>query len=95
MNDIRNELLGTNSGSGENAEGTSKDTEGTERNETESSDFSNGIAIIVYWSEGGSVWHASKDCHHIKNKEVISGTVAQAEKAGYKTGCKTCNKNDP
>lgn len=109
MSEIKNELLGTESetekgngsqisgeyesNSGENSEGTQRDTVGTERNETESNNFAGDTAIIVYWTEGGSVWHISRDCYHIKNKDVISGTVAEAEKSGHDKGCKTCNKN--
>lgn len=108
MSEIKNELRGTESetekenGSqisdeseshrGENSEGTQRDTTGTERNETESNSFAGDTAIIVYWTEGGSVWHVSRDCYHIKNKDVISGTVAEAEMSGHDKSCKTCNK---
>lgn len=102
MSEIKNELLDTDH-PGENetashstteseSEGTQKDTEGTERNETESIEIEGGTAIIVYWTEGGSVWHVSRDCYHIKNKDVISGTVEEAEKTGHDKACKTCNK---
>lgn len=91
--DSSSSLTDSDTPSGENSEGTQGDTEGTERNETESADFESDTAIIVYWTEGGSVWHVSRDCYHIKNKEVSSGTVTEAEMSGHDKGCKTCNKN--
>ena len=103
MSEIRNEVLGGSNGDSDNSidndatlkpEGTQKDTEGTERNETERSDFEVDTATIVYWTDSGSVWHISRDCYHIKNKEVASGTVSEAEAAGHKSSCKTCNKKD-
>ena len=104
ISEIKNELRGTEHetpngnltdsefGSGENPEGTQRDTEGTERNETESTDFESDTAIIVYWTDGGSSWHISRDCYHIKNKDVRSGTIAEAEMSGHDKACKTCNK---
>ena len=105
MSEIKNELLGAENDASndhdtslkpdadKDGEGTQRDTEGTERNETERSDFEVDTATIVYWTDSGSVWHLSRDCYHIKNKEVNSGTVLEAEEAGHKNGCKTCNKN--
>ena len=106
MSEIRNEVLGGDNVNSDNSsdknnsaskpdvdEGTQRDTEGTERNETERSDFESDTAIFVYWTEGGNVWHLLRDCYHIKNKEVTIGTVSEAEAAGHKTGCKTCNKH--
>ena len=106
MSEIKNELLGaendasndpdapSNPDADKDSGGTQRDTEGTERNETERSDFEVDTATIVYWTDSGSVWHISRDCYHIKNKEVASGTVSEAEAAGHKSGCKTCNKKD-
>lgn len=46
----------------------------------------------VYWTESGNRYHIYKDCHHIKNRDVINdGTVkASWEDKGISELCKTC-----
>ncbi len=48
----------------------------------------------VYWTEGGSVWHASSACSYLKNSQnVISGTLEEAINAGKERLCSACGKN--
>lgn len=43
---------------------------------------------IVYWTEGGDVYHVDRNCQHIRNRtNVESGTVAES---GKDRVCKTC-----
>ena len=43
---------------------------------------------IVYWTEGGDVYHIDRNCQHIRNRtNVESGTVAES---GKDRVCKTC-----
>lgn len=47
----------------------------------------------VYWTEGGSVWHVSKECSSLKNsKNIISGSVEEAQNAGKERVCSRCGK---
>ena len=51
-------------------------------------------AIILYWLENGTVWHASLNCASIakSNPENLhSGGIAQAISAGKERGCKICS----
>ena len=89
-NDTDNE---TAANAEESSNGTQKDTEGTERNETETSKNADGTAIFVYWLKGGTRWHLSADCYHIRNKEVISGTEEDAIEAGMKSVCSSCSRS--
>ena len=45
---------------------------------------------LLYWTEGGEVWHISKDCRYLKNKEVLSGNQDDALSAGKKRLCSAC-----
>lgn len=52
--------------------------------------------VIVYWLEGGSVWHLSRSCSNLQNAEpgtILSGDVYEALKAGKERGCKNCAKD--
>ena len=53
----------------------------TERNES-----------LVYWVDGGEVWHTNENCRYIKNKSVVSGTVEDAMAADKTRVCSSCNK---
>lgn len=48
---------------------------------------------IVFWVEGGSVWHTDKSCSSLlRSKNILSGTIDQAMKAGKSRACKICSK---
>ena len=52
----------------------------------------NGLQI-VFWLEGGAVWHISRDCNTVKRAEahnVKSGTVEDALNEGKERACKIC-----
>ena len=49
---------------------------------------------IVFWLSGGSVYHLSKSCHHVREKEgVLQGTVDEALAAGKLRACSSCGKD--
>lgn len=49
---------------------------------------------IVFWLSSGSVYHLSKTCHHIREKEgVLEGTVNEALAAGKLRACSSCGKD--
>ncbi len=57
--------------------------------ETEESDTEDA----VYWLEGGSVWHLSESCYHIKDAEKIySGSVEEAKGNNKTKLCSNCEK---
>lgn len=46
---------------------------------------------LVYWTEGGSVWHKDKNCSSISDSKAISsGSVDAATAAGKERACKRC-----
>ena len=48
---------------------------------------------LVYWTDGGSVWHALATCGHIsKKQEPKCGSVEDAIEAGKERGCSFCVK---
>ena len=50
---------------------------------------------MVYWTEGGTVWHTDRDCYHIRNSEAVSeGSTYQEVAAGKKGLCASCRKRD-
>lgn len=50
-----------------------------------------GLDTTVYWTAGGSVYHAYDDCSHLNNTaELLTGTPAAAIEAGKTRLCKTC-----
>jgi len=54
-------------------------------------------AILVYWLDGGTVWHMSANCGNIQKADVskvCSGTVADAENSGKTRACKICYNED-
>lgn len=47
----------------------------------------------VYWLKGGSVYHASRDCHHISHaalEDVAEGQIPEAVAQGKKRLCASC-----
>ena len=49
----------------------------------------------VYWTDGGSVWHISRDCSYLEGKlpdGVNAGTEKQAKEAGKTHVCSRCSK---
>lgn len=49
------------------------------------------ISDVVYWTEGGSVWHIKKDCSSLsRSKNIISGSESEAISAGKERVCKRC-----
>ena len=45
----------------------------------------------VWWTDGGSVWHVTRECSALaKSKSVRSGTAADAEAVGKTRACKRC-----
>jgi predicted nucleic acid-binding Zn ribbon protein len=52
--------------------------------------------LIVYWLEGGSVWHESAKCGTVINAEASklhSGTPYEAYSNGKERACKTCSSD--
>ena len=62
--------------------------------ETDGPDTGNGEInpqSKVYWTEGGSVYHPDRECHHLRNSdEVKSGTVHTARVFGKERACSAC-----
>ncbi|MBO7364748.1 MAG: hypothetical protein J6U26_05400 [Lachnospiraceae bacterium] len=50
-----------------------------------------GVDRQVYWTDGGSVYHAYEDCSHLNNSVQLNhGIQAAAIEAGKTRLCKTC-----
>ena len=66
--------------------------EETESEETEESkEPADGI---VYWTEGGSVFHEWHSCGHLSKKnEIMSGSIEEAIAAGKERGCAFCTES--
>ncbi len=48
---------------------------------------------VVYWTEGGSVYHRDRDCYHLKRAgSVVSGSVKNAWKQGKERVCSACGE---
>lgn len=46
---------------------------------------------VVYYTPGGSVWHVRRDCPALSSsKEILSGSVDDAVKAGKSRECRRC-----
>ena len=51
--------------------------------------------LLLYWLEGGSVWHISRQCGSVSNADpqnLHSGNIDEALRAGKERGCKVCAK---
>jgi hypothetical protein len=65
----------------------------TEKYPTETD--SNG-EVLLYWLEGGSVWHTSLKCGSVARasaENLHTGSLSDALSAGKERGCKLCAKN--
>lgn len=52
---------------------------------------------LVFWLEGGTVWHTSRLCGSIERADpeiVFQGTVRDAYNAGKERACKVCSDNE-
>lgn len=52
--------------------------------------------LVVYWLEGGSVWHSSSSCSTVSKAdpgEVKSGKISDAIEKGKERACKVCSKD--
>ncbi len=61
--------------------------------EADEPDTADGFSTreIVYWTEGGSVYHRDKSCYHLKKAEtVIEGSVKHAWSEGKERVCSAC-----
>ena len=46
---------------------------------------------MVYWSDGGSVYHYAMDCRHLKDsKSIRAGSIRDAQENGKEKACSTC-----
>jgi hypothetical protein len=51
--------------------------------------------IIVFWLEGGKVWHWSRQCSSLSRsnpEKIIKGSVSDAINAGKERACKNCSE---
>ena len=49
------------------------------------------ILYMVYWSDGGSVYHYAMDCRHLKDaKSVHAGSIREAQENGKEKACSAC-----
>ena len=70
---------------------TSKTVEITEPSVSE--DPAEAVYEVVYWTEGGSVYHITDQCSTLRrSKTILSGTVEEALNAKKERPCKTCTK---
>lgn len=61
--------------------------------QTEAAQSLNIDSDNVYWSRAGNRYHAYDDCHHIKGKELSTGSIKESfEQKGLSVLCKTCQK---
>lgn len=85
ISEIKNEIL-----SGATEEETEEKT--TEENTNSANENNEEKDGVVYWTESGSVWHESATCSHLKNSsKIVSGSVADAQKAGKSKACSRCS----
>ena len=46
---------------------------------------------LVFWTDGGSVYHMTMDCRHLKNaKSIRSGSIQAALDSGKGKACSVC-----
>lgn len=71
-------------------EGTDESLPEQERIEVEKNE-ENGLPDVCYYTENGSVWHASESCSYLKrSKDVLQGSVEGATIAGKQRPCSSC-----
>ena len=67
-----------------------------EEKEKYPSETDEGGREIVFWLDGGSVWHVSQLCSSIKKADpsvVKNGSVADAQNSGKERPCKICGSD--
>ena len=49
------------------------------------------VFYLVFWTEGGSVYHKALDCYHLKDaKSIQSGSIQAAIDSGKEKACSVC-----
>ena len=92
LDSIRTGIFGTAEETSAMVEETSAVVEdsfdSTETTETEEDSAAEGM---VYWTEGGSVYHTNRDCRHLqKAKDVLQGSQERAARLGKERLCSAC-----
>lgn len=67
-----------------------------ETTEKYSKEYSSEGELIVFWLEGGKVWHESRHCPSLSRSDpakLLSGSESKAVEAGKERACKTCSDN--
>lgn len=91
--DGNEESSSQNSDEGEDSAQDDNEESFTQGGEEDDSEQGSEEESVVYWTEGGSVWHVSKECSSLKNsKNIISGSVEEAQNAGKERVCSRCGK---
>ena len=68
-----------------------RETETVKETETEAEETVEPADGIVYYSEGGEVWHEWRTCGHLSQKnEIFTGSIEDAMAAGKERGCSYC-----
>ena len=68
-----------------------RETESESEAETKPEETVEPADGIVYFSEGGEVWHEWRTCGHLSQKnEIICGSIEDAIAAGKERGCSFC-----
>ena len=69
----------------------SAELSGGAKEPTETTPNDGTVLYLVYWSEGGSVYHNTADCRHLKDsKTVESGSIQDAVNKGKEKACSAC-----
>ena len=68
-----------------------EETSENEKESEETTQKTTSIGNLVYWTEGGGVYHFYNDCGYIKSaSKVVSGSVTDARNAGKNGVCSRC-----
>ena len=69
----------------------SAELSGGTKEPTETTPNDGTVLYLVYWSEGGSVYHCASDCRHLKDaKSVHVGSIREAQENGKEKACSAC-----
>ena len=69
----------------------SAELSGGTKEPTETAKNDGTVLYLVYWSAGGSVYHFTTDCRHLKDvKTVESGSIGDAVNKGKEKACSAC-----
>lgn len=52
-------------------------------------------SAIVYCTKNGTKQHLSKECSSLKNAQILTYTIIEAEEKGYHEICTVCRKQLP